>query len=111
LWLSRQLVRAHGGELWLGEGPGTVFHSLWPLAGEPPGLPAAQRLVAARRTPQSPAEPIEIPAGPTRAEAERLLLPEAVRQCGGNKQAAAVRLGIGRRSLYNKLQQYGARRR
>lgn len=33
LWLSRQLVRAHGGDLWLGEASrGATFLSVWPPA-------------------------------------------------------------------------------
>jgi len=33
LWLSRLIVRAHGGELWLADSPeGTVFMSVWPMA-------------------------------------------------------------------------------
>jgi signal transduction histidine kinase len=33
LWLSRRLVRAHGGDLWLDErAPGATFLSIWPAA-------------------------------------------------------------------------------
>jgi len=33
LWLSRLIVRAHGGELWLADSPsGAVFVSVWPMA-------------------------------------------------------------------------------
>jgi K+-sensing histidine kinase KdpD len=35
LWLSRRLVRAHGGDLWLDESaPGATFLSVWPAAPE-----------------------------------------------------------------------------
>ncbi|HEY7511742.1 MAG TPA: sigma-54 dependent transcriptional regulator [Vicinamibacteria bacterium] len=41
--------------------------------------------------------------GPPLREAERDVLLRALRECGGNRSLAARRLGIGRRTLYDKL--------
>lgn len=38
---------------------------------------------------------------------EALRIGEALRDCGGNRSAAARALGIGRRTLYTKLQKLG----
>ncbi len=53
-------------------------------------------------------EVIRIPAGTTLPEAERRLILDALERTGGNKTAAARILGIGLRTLYRKLEQYGA---
>lgn len=41
------------------------------------------------------------------ADNEREIIKSALLETGGNKQLAAQRLGISRRSLYNKLERYG----
>lgn len=41
------------------------------------------------------------------AMAERWRITRALRESGGNRSAAAKRLGIGRRTLYTKLEQLG----
>jgi len=54
LWLSRLLVRAHGGDLWLADSPrGAVFVSVWPMA------PPKQRPIA------SEPRPVSVNAWPT----------------------------------------------
>ena len=40
-------------------------------------------------------------------EAERLLIEKTLEMSGGNRQQAAVTLGIGERTLYRKIKQYG----
>jgi DNA-binding NtrC family response regulator len=37
---------------------------------------------------------------------ERLAIEQALRDCGGNKLAAAKRLQVGRTTLYRKLEEY-----
>jgi DNA-binding NtrC family response regulator len=41
------------------------------------------------------------------AYAELAALKTALRACDGNRRQTAIRLGISRASLYNKLQQHG----
>ena len=55
-------------------------------------------------------EPAAAPAaGPPRtmAELERDAIERALAECGGNRRRAAERLGIGLRTLYEKLKRYG----
>jgi len=42
-------------------------------------------------------------------QAEREIIVQALRACGGSRAAAAQRLGIGRTKLYKKMAQYGIR--
>jgi DNA-binding NtrC family response regulator len=51
---------------------------------------------------ESPAGP-PAPPMPELREAEREILLRTLRECGGNRSLAARRLGIGRRTLYDKL--------
>jgi len=55
------------------------------------------------------ATPLRIEVGMTLAEAERQLIEATLRQAGGNKPRAAAMLGIGLRTLYRKLDEYGRR--
>ena len=51
---------------------------------------------------------IRIPAGTPLPEAERTVILDTLRRTGGNKTAAARILKIGLRTLYRKLEEYGA---
>ncbi|HSV55775.1 MAG TPA: sigma-54 dependent transcriptional regulator, partial [Magnetospirillaceae bacterium] len=62
----------------------------------PPGIRASQENGTVR-----------IPAGSTLADAERILIRETLAAQGGNKSRASEVLGIGRKTLYQKLQEYG----
>lgn len=54
--------------------------------------------------------PTSIPrAGGTMADAEKLAILEALSAVGGHRKKAAERLGIGERTLYDKLKAYGIR--
>ncbi len=48
-------------------------------------------------------------AAPTMEEAERAAIEKALSLCGGNRKKAAEHLGIGLRTLYEKLKKYGIR--
>ena len=41
------------------------------------------------------------------AEIERLFIAETLKHTGGNREAAAEMLGIGQRTLYRKIKEYG----
>lgn len=62
----------------------------------PPGIREAQE-----------DDTVRIPAGSTLAEAEKILIRETLAAQGGNKSRTAEILGIGRKTLYQKLQEYG----
>ncbi len=59
------------------------------------------------RSPEKPA-PAAADA-PTMEEAEQAAIRRALAQCGGNRKKAAEHLGIGLRTLYEKLKRYGIR--
>src|SRR5205085_4623564 len=50
---------------------------------------------------------LAVTVGMTVAEAERLLIEATLRHVGGDKTRAAAMLGIGLRTLYRKLEEYG----
>ena len=62
-----------------------------------------------------PAEPAAEPAeqslvglvGHTLEEIEKLFIAETLRVSGGNREVAADKLGIGERTLYRKIKEYG----
>ncbi len=59
---------------------------------------------------RSAAEPVDrlvVPVGVTLDEAERRLIEATLRHTGGNKTQAARVLGIGKRTLFRKLKEYG----
>jgi DNA-binding NtrC family response regulator len=51
---------------------------------------------------------IRIPAGTSLPEVEKAVILDALQRTGGNKTAAARILKIGLRTLYRKLEEYGA---
>jgi len=56
---------------------------------------------------KGPQDVLRIAVGTTLAETERELILETLRKTGGNKTRAAKLLGIGVRTLYRKLEEYG----
>jgi DNA-binding NtrC family response regulator len=50
---------------------------------------------------------IRVPIGSTFADAEKLLIRETLAAQGGNKSRTAEILGIGRKTLYQKIEEYG----
>lgn len=50
---------------------------------------------------------IRVPPGSSLADAERILIRETLAAQGGNKSRTAEVLGIGRKTLYQKIQDYG----
>jgi DNA-binding NtrC family response regulator len=50
---------------------------------------------------------IRVPSGSSLAEAEKLLIRETLAAQGGNKSRTAEVLGIGRKTLYQKIEEYG----
>ncbi|MHC4547165.1 MAG: sigma-54-dependent transcriptional regulator [Planctomycetota bacterium] len=56
---------------------------------------------------RGPQEVLRIPVGHTLAQTEKELILETLRKAGGNKTQAAKMLGIGVRTLYRKLEEYG----
>src|SRR3546814_6244716 len=51
---------------------------------------------------------ILVPVGVPLADANRQLILATLKQCGGVKKAAAEMLGISLKTLYNRLEEYGA---
>src|SRR5690606_5181151 len=51
---------------------------------------------------------IVVPVGVPLADANRQLILATLRQCGGVKKTAAEMLGISLKTLYNRLEEYGA---
>ena len=52
------------------------------------------------------AGPVEIISNETLAQMERRLILTTLREVGGNRTAAALRLGVTTRTLQNKLKRY-----
>ncbi|HRY72928.1 MAG TPA: sigma 54-interacting transcriptional regulator, partial [Spirochaetia bacterium] len=50
---------------------------------------------------------IRVPAGSSLAEAEKILIRETLAAQNGNKSRSAEILGIGRKTLYQKIEEYG----
>lgn len=51
---------------------------------------------------------VAAPAGPaTLEDLEKQAITEALKRCSGHRKQAAEQLGIGLRTLYDKLKQYG----
>ena len=52
--------------------------------------------------------PSQRSGGDTLADLERDAIERTLKEVGGNRRMAAERLGIGLRTLYDKLKQYGS---
>ncbi len=50
---------------------------------------------------------VRVPIGSTIEEAEKILIRETLAAQGGNKSRTAEVLGIGRKTLYQKIEEYG----
>jgi len=50
---------------------------------------------------------VRVPVGSTLEEAEKILIRETLAAQGGNKSRTAEILGIGRKTLYQKIEEYG----
>ncbi len=77
-----------------------------PIAPTPPPMTALQ-LPRTDPPPAIPPNAIVISLGTTIQEAEKSLILRTLEYVGGNKQKAARVLGISRRCLYNRLEEYG----
>jgi hypothetical protein len=74
----------------------------------PPPMPMPMPMPApAPPRSEPPPNAIVIPLGTTIQEAEKALILRTLEHVGGNKQKAARVLGISRRCLYNRLEEYG----
>jgi DNA-binding NtrC family response regulator len=51
--------------------------------------------------------PVIYRSGMTMTEVERAVIETVLHQCGGNRRQAATALGIGERTLYRKLKEFG----
>jgi two-component system response regulator FlrC len=77
-----------------GRGPVIDVDHLWLEAGDPG---------TSSRIPVDAAKLPDVPL----AELERMAIEQALAACDGNRKDAAARLGIGLRTLYDKLKRYG----
>ena len=71
----------------------TICPKSWPGRPEPAAEPAEQSLAGL--------------VGRTLEEVEKLFIAETLRVSGGNRELAASKLGIGERTLYRKIKEYG----
>jgi DNA-binding NtrC family response regulator len=82
-----------------------------PPSYHPPPMPMAAPMPLPAPAPAPRSEPptnaIVIQLGTTIQEAEKALILRTLEHVGGNKQKAARVLGISRRCLYNRLEEYG----
>ncbi|HEO71420.1 MAG TPA: hypothetical protein ENN80_09160, partial [Candidatus Hydrogenedentes bacterium] len=60
-----------------------------------------------RRDTASEANEIRIPTGVTMREVERIVIEQTLNACGHNREECARTLGIGLRTLYRKIKDYG----
>jgi len=78
-----------------------------PIMATPPPMPSQLLPRSEPPPPMVPPNAIVIPLGTTIQEAEKSLILRTLEYVGGNKQKAARVLGISRRCLYNRLEEYG----
>ena len=82
-------------------------HQAMPPSYHPPPMPMSAGMPAMPRSEPPNPNQIVIPLGTTIQEAEKSLILRTLEYVGGNKQKAARVLGISRRCLYNRLEEYG----
>jgi DNA-binding NtrC family response regulator len=74
-------------------------------------MPAAERSVHVNAieppSKEAPAAPVLIAPGMTMAEIEKVAITSALAATKGNRRKAAEMLGIGERTMYRKLRDYG----
>jgi DNA-binding NtrC family response regulator len=85
--------------------PSPPISAVMPQSYQPPPIPPAP-LPRSEPPPVNP-NAIVIALGTTIQEAEKALILRTLEYVGGNKQKAARVLGISRRCLYNRLEEYG----
>ncbi|MBM4019391.1 MAG: sigma-54-dependent Fis family transcriptional regulator [Planctomycetes bacterium] len=77
-------------------------------------IPPEIRLAAAAAVPAggsaAPGTPAGLASGMSLQDAERTLIDQTLRATGGNRQQAAAILGIGQRTLYRKIKDFGLAR-
>ena len=105
--IEKMVVLSAGGKLSYDDVPLEIAEP--PAAAQPP--PAALRQIAAAPAqialpPPAAVPQIAPPAGTTLAEAEKDAILKVLRECGNNKTMAAERLGISRRTLHRKLNEW-----
>jgi len=76
---------------------------------EGPAVPRSGRPVpgAARYEEVKPGDDIVVKPGASMKEVERELIERTLREVGGNRKKAARHLGIGERTLYRRMKEYG----
>ena len=88
--MERMVVLAKGETLTVDDVPENIRN----------GIPATTR-----ETPAAEEEAVQLVPG-TLNDNERKLIEDALRRCGGNRTKAAQMLGISRRTLHRRLQEY-----
>jgi len=96
--VERMLVFAPGPQLMPEDVPEEVAHPVVPE------VPSATSVPSAAILPSASAAPV----GASLAETEKARILAALREAGGNRTRAAQMLGISRRTIYRKLDEYAA---
>ena len=104
--IERMVVLSSGGKLTIDDIPDDILHYTPAAAPQPAALqpaatlqPAVVPFTAATAVPAAPQEP-------TLADAEKSQILAVLDECRGNKSEAARRLGISRRTLHRKLNEW-----
>lgn len=83
-----------------------LLESGWYSAPNPANTPSESAPSISHSSPDSPAV-IPAPAGRRRQKLDRDILLDALRACDNKRSAAAEYLGVSRRTLYRKLEEFG----